>query len=305
MLSAIRRRMRVTPAMVIAGLALVFAMTGGAYAAKKYLITSTKQISPSVLKQLQGRAGAPGTAGAQGAQGPAGPAGPGGPAGSAGQGPAGPAGEKGASGAEGKAGESVKMKVATGGECKEGGSSFTVGGKTEHVCNGSPWTAGGTLPSGQTETGAWHFFQPAALVVPVAPISFSIPLAAPLGASEVHLIAVNGKELILNSGLELEEVVPTKCGSGIEKAGGPAVDTANPKAAPGNLCIYVSYLKPEEFAESKGAASSGYIAPAASECEGLGCVFAEETGASTAGARLTFSYGQESTGAGTWAVTAP
>ena len=79
MFSAIRRRLRLSPATVIAGLALVFAMTGGAYAAKKYLITSTKQISPSVLKQLQGKAGAagaPGAAGAQGAQGPAGPAGP-------------------------------------------------------------------------------------------------------------------------------------------------------------------------------------------------------------------------------------
>ena len=79
MFSAMRRR--ISPATVLAGLALVFAMSGGAYAAKKYLITSTKQISPSVLKQLQGKAGsggAPGAAGAQGAQGPAGPAGPGG-----------------------------------------------------------------------------------------------------------------------------------------------------------------------------------------------------------------------------------
>ncbi len=75
MFSAIRRHMRVSPTTVIATLALVFAMTGGAYAAKKYLITSTKQISPSVLKALQGKAG---PAGAAGAQGPAGPAGSGG-----------------------------------------------------------------------------------------------------------------------------------------------------------------------------------------------------------------------------------
>ncbi|MGH2879601.1 MAG: hypothetical protein ACRDK4_08360, partial [Solirubrobacteraceae bacterium] len=53
-------------------LALVFAMTGGAYAAKKYLITNTKQISPKVLKQLKG------------AKGPAGPAGPEGKAGAPG-----------------------------------------------------------------------------------------------------------------------------------------------------------------------------------------------------------------------------
>src|ERR1700740_2610486 len=87
MFSTIRRRIHLTPATVIAGLALVFAMSGGAYAAKKYLITSTKQISPSVLKSLQGKAGPAGAPGTQGAPGPAGPAGP--------------AGVKGADGANG------------------------------------------------------------------------------------------------------------------------------------------------------------------------------------------------------------
>jgi len=58
MLSALRSR--VTYANVTATLALLFAMTGGAYAAKAYLITSTKQIKPSVLKSLQGKAGAKG-----------------------------------------------------------------------------------------------------------------------------------------------------------------------------------------------------------------------------------------------------
>jgi hypothetical protein len=66
---------RLSYANVTATLALVFAMSGGALAAKHYLITSTKQFKPSVLKQLRGNAGAPGTPGAKGASGPPGAAG--------------------------------------------------------------------------------------------------------------------------------------------------------------------------------------------------------------------------------------
>jgi hypothetical protein len=69
---------------VVATLALVFAMSGGALAAKHYLINSTKQIKPSVLKSLKGNSGKTGAAGPGGPAGPAGPAGPGGPAGPAG-----------------------------------------------------------------------------------------------------------------------------------------------------------------------------------------------------------------------------
>ncbi len=62
-------------------MALVFAMSGTALAAKHYLINSTKQIKPSVLKSLEGRtgktgpqgpAGAPGSPGLTGKEGPAG-----------------------------------------------------------------------------------------------------------------------------------------------------------------------------------------------------------------------------------------
>ncbi len=71
----------VTYANVVATLALILALSGTAMAAKHYLITSTRQIQPSVLKQLRG------------ATGPRGPSGPGGP-----EGPAGAPGRSGQSG---------------------------------------------------------------------------------------------------------------------------------------------------------------------------------------------------------------
>jgi hypothetical protein len=76
---------RPSPATAIALVALFFALGGTAIAAKHYLVTSTSQIKPSVLKQLRGKAGDTGPVGAAGPQGVAGPQGPGGP-----QGPAGP-----------------------------------------------------------------------------------------------------------------------------------------------------------------------------------------------------------------------
>jgi hypothetical protein len=78
----------VSYANVVATLALVFAMSGGALAANHYLIESTKQLSPKVLKALKGKAGAKGAAGTQGKEGPRGPEGPRGKDGPAGAYPA-------------------------------------------------------------------------------------------------------------------------------------------------------------------------------------------------------------------------
>jgi len=167
MFSAIRRRM--TPATVIATVAVVLAMTGGAYAAGKIIITSTKQISPKVLKQLKG---------ANGKNGAMGPAGPSGPAGAGTAGPAGPQGPGGAAGAKGETG--------------------APGPKGEKGETGAKGTTGFTefLPPGKSERGTWSMSANSAAEPALGSISFNIPLEKPLDEAHVHVIAqgAEGKE---------------------------------------------------------------------------------------------------------------
>jgi hypothetical protein len=227
-----RLRKRVTFPNVVLTLVLVFAMTGGAYAAKKILITSTSQISPSVLKKLKGNRGPAGKAGATGPQGPAGPAGP------AGAGSKGEPGTAGTNGTDGANGASVTSKAFNGkvGSCNAGGSEFSSASGTTYACNGaegkegeegpegSPWTAGGTLPSGKSEKGSWGAAgQPYPVVkgvveAVVASISFTVPLSA---APEKVTVITAGKE---------GEGGGCPIGSKVSK----------PEAEPGNLCVFVS-----------------------------------------------------------------
>jgi hypothetical protein len=80
-------RRHISYANVTATLALVFAMSGGALAAHHYLISSTKQISPKVLKALKGNTGPKGETGSKGETGARGETG--------GKGETGPKGEPG------------------------------------------------------------------------------------------------------------------------------------------------------------------------------------------------------------------
>jgi hypothetical protein len=173
-------RKRVTFANIAMTLALVFTMTGGAYAASKYLITSTKQISPKVLKALVGKRGPAGPAGTAGAAGPAGLAGAKGETGAKGA-----TGSNGENGAPGKSviAEEEKAKTAV---CEgRGGTSFHSEGSTTktYACagkEGSPWTAGGTLPANKSEKGSWSisYTATAASQPGTSAISYGIPLAS-------------------------------------------------------------------------------------------------------------------------------
>jgi hypothetical protein len=197
MFSTIRKRLTYTN--VALTLALVFTITGGAYAASKYVITSTKQIKPSVLAQLKGKAGPAGAQGSAGPQGTAGAAGPQGPAGpQGGRGETGPAGSNGKNGANGTTGP----KGPTGPAGATGQTGFTE-----------------TLPSGKTETGTWILRGTANVEkeFKFTAISFPIPLKEKLTAPGLYIQIGEG----------LPKFGQCKTGS-VEK----------PEAAPGFLCVY-------------------------------------------------------------------
>jgi hypothetical protein len=136
---------KLTYANVVATAALVFSTTGGALAASHYLINSTKQINPKVLRALhgaKGARGATGTAGRAGSVGPTGPAGGNGIAGLAGK--EGKEGERGPHGIPGAAGETGATGAAG-----EAGSTGPKGEKGEAGSTGEKGATGETGATGE------------------------------------------------------------------------------------------------------------------------------------------------------------
>jgi hypothetical protein len=222
--------------LVVAVIALMLALTGAAFAAAGLNGKQKKEVE-KIAKKYAGKPGAPG------AQGPVGPAGKdgssGGPGPQGATGAAGATGKTGPTGVTGAAGESPKIaEEFEPGEpgCEEnGGFVYEVEGSGEsspEICNGAPgapgpqgepWTAGGTLPPGATETGVWVASGSGQVG---AGLSFPIPLASS-SEIEVHFKKAGGPE---------DPLCPGK--------------PVNPTAAPGVLCIY--YPTPIE-------ASSPYV----------------------------------------------
>jgi hypothetical protein len=151
-------RRRVSYANVAATLALVFAIGGGtAWATQHYVVTSTSQIKPSVLKALHGANGKNGTNGTNGTNGAAGPQGA--------QGAQGAAGANGTNGTNGAT--NVTEQVYTGtipaysvytatvycpaGTKATGGGGADQADDTAVIFQDAPYPAPAT--SGQTPTG--------------------------------------------------------------------------------------------------------------------------------------------------------
>ncbi len=141
---------------VVATLALLFAMSGGALAADHYLINSTKQINPKVLRKLKGGVGSRGVSG---------------PSGTAGAtGATGGAGSKGGDGEPGEPGEPGEDLTA---------QTPLFSGETET----GTFAAAGGFDHGQEGTEPFGYIGTA--------ISYAQPLFGPIQFS--HILFVTGK----------------------------------------------------------------------------------------------------------------
>jgi hypothetical protein len=211
------------PGLTVAVVAMLVALTGGALAANGALTGTQKKEVKAIVKTE-----------AKKFPGPMGPIGPQGLAG--GQGAQGSPGIQGAKGANGESVELTaipKEPFACEEQGGEGGVEVRLEsqleGEGEQVCNGKegkegqPWAPNSSLPPGATEVGGWAFNGTEADTEGIrTPISFAIPYSFNIKPAHVHFgVAEEG---------------------GAFSAGGecPGVSAFNPKAKPGELCIYAN-----------------------------------------------------------------
>jgi hypothetical protein len=192
-------RKRLTYANVVATLALVFAMSGGALAASHYLVNSTKQINPKVLKKLKGATGNAGATGAAGKDGAP--------------------GKEGAPGVEGKTGPSEAIMAQS-----AAGITFTEAAEELlHVSlNPGSYTASATTTAASTKNGpeaAECNLRVGSTVLGKASTELATGLKGSLALSGAFTIAAGGelKLLCKASGdlgtFETPTLIATKVGS--------------------------------------------------------------------------------------------
>jgi hypothetical protein len=208
-----------TAGLIVAIVALVLALGGGAYAASGALTSKQKKEVTKIAQTEAKKFAKAGTTGPEGKQGPAGAAGA--------KGENGAAGTAGTNGTPGMNGKGVEVIPVPSGQTECGGNGGAVLEPEEvQICNGSPWTVG-ALPSGKTEMGTWAAGHATAAgeSIQSVPLSFSVPLTEGSAVSEVHYVNREGNE---------EE--------GGEVVAEPAVNChgtkTNPTAPAGILCIY-------------------------------------------------------------------
>jgi Collagen triple helix repeat (20 copies) len=271
-----------TAALILSIGALVFGLVGGAFAANN--------AGGGATASAKGKQGPPGPRGKQGKPGKAGPAGPQGPAGAPGakgdpgaQGPQGLPGDEGPEGPAGPAGDSVEVTpIAVGAvKCEErGGANLKVKGEAgtgTDICTGkkgdagpagSPWTAGGILPVGATQTGTWAFNGNAGEEVWV-PIAFSIPVKANMTEAKVFF------------GNQSEEPFHSNCPGAVSV----------PQAPNERLCVYLEGT----LAELTSNQNATFVE--------ISRISGAAPGANPAGALLKFTMTGTGHVSGSWAVT--
>src|SRR4051812_41114036 len=311
MISKLHERLG-TAGLVVAVVALVAALAGTAFAAAGLSGKQKKEVK-KIAKQFAGKNGATGLAG---------PAGPQGPAGAKGD-----KGDKGDNGAAGQAGAAGPVGSA--------GPTGAAGPTGPAGPTGSPWTAGGTLPNGSTETGAWSGVAPKEEAELIS-ISFPIPLANTVSFANVKIIPAgvgrtgtgdteSGSTVIKN----YDSTSPIAVGSYIAGPGIPADTRVEEKlssteyelsaaATATGTGVNLTVVAPSQCDNGTGAAASAENPEAD---PGYLCIFVAEgtspqvtlkpgagsfaVGASTSGALLRLEGGSTEPAAtrGTFAVT--
>jgi hypothetical protein len=201
---------------VIAVIALIAALGGGAYAASGGLTgkqkKEVKKIAQTEAKKFA-TGGPVGPAGATGPQGAPGAAGAKGDAGTQGI-----QGNPGTPGTPGAPGTSVVSSVENpGANCASGGSKFVAGASTTYACNGK--SASGVLQTGESVTGTW-LFQGNGGSEQFSAVSFPRPLTGAAAAT------------ITTAHFSTEEA------TAFEAACTGTID--EPKAEPGALCFWIN-----------------------------------------------------------------
>ena len=248
-----------TAGLILACVALIAALTGGAYAASGGLTSQQTKEVKKIAKKFAGKRGAAGPAGPQGSPGAVG-----------GNGKDGLNGTNGVSGDNGKSVLAADEATGTS-KCEgRGGASFEVEGSgTKHyACNGeegSPWTAGGALPAGESEIGVYG------------------------GVSELNQFVA----LPISFNLAVEPAPEPIFVEGASEVGCPGIIAGVPTADPGKLCVY----KGAEYGGLEAPAEPGFLKPDSPALEPgatpVGTLFGGGICAATA---CTWS--------GVWAVTA-
>lgn len=271
-----------TAGLIVGILALIVALGSGAYAAS-------------------GGGGGKATASAKAKKGPRGPKGPKGDPGAPGpqgaQGPAGAGGKDGANGGNGTNGANgLSVALSDADEVTEcadvGGVMVEVATKSEtakEVCNGKagekgekgekgdPWTAGGTLPAGATETGNWSFNGSSATPNPTlfAAISFPVPISDAL---------FSGPNAESQSHFQTQLDFSDFCEGNVSA----------PTAPPGELCVYA------ETGLGKGISNAEFLGIGNAESASS---FVPRSSGAVIRFKFTGSAGQGAYGFGSFAMT--